>query len=255
MATIGMTFCSLYEAIVAIQLTSSIVACICSNYFHVDKKRYEFGRCRELKCISSGIGLLIVFVLDVLQLWLSVSVALSWVMTSDYFFPTPNLPIRGSGALSQYAINVGPVLLTWLLRWVKSNVEHVIGKRLIAAQRYEKEVQRQHRREARKQAREMMTEEEKEARRVARMARKAEIDESDDKYTPGSSTNGSQEFDSNLNVDDVSNKEIRKPEAQDGTNRDGMSQSAAANSAETKRVEMTQKNERPSSYVDFDALD
>ena len=44
--------------------------------------------------------MLLLFVIDALSLWLSVSVLLSWVTTSKYFFPVPSVPIRPAQLLT-----------------------------------------------------------------------------------------------------------------------------------------------------------
>jgi hypothetical protein len=60
-------------------------------------------------------GIFLLFIIDLLSFWLSVSVLLSWVMSSKYFFPVPNIPIRpaqlltinggDAGALGKYMID------------------------------------------------------------------------------------------------------------------------------------------------------
>lgn len=68
-----------------------------------------------------------------------------------YFFPVPNIPIRAGE--TGLVVNVGGILVIWLLVWIKSSlIERFIAKRLLAAQKYRKDLRRQQRREARRLA-------------------------------------------------------------------------------------------------------
>jgi len=150
---------------------------------YTDKKRYEFRRIREFRSIKALFGLLLVFIVDSLQLWLSISVLLSWVMKSKYFFPVPRIPIRpaeliasatgntkGAGPLGNYGINVGPMVISWLFRFLNGRLEQFMGKALSKANKRQKKQKK-----AVKKAEEM-----KEAavakaeRKAARKARRAE---------------------------------------------------------------------------------
>ena len=83
--------------------------------------------------------MLVAIIIDIIQLWLSISVLLSWLPRAwfskyyKYLFPTPNIPIRpaamlGSGAntgggMMNFGINVGPMFVTWFLRYLNRKVE------------------------------------------------------------------------------------------------------------------------------------
>ena len=82
---------------------------------YTDRKTLEARRCWELKSFYGSLGVCCMFIVDFLQIWLTVSVILSWVMTSRYFFPIPSLPIRpaaimggpvSSGPFARYGVNV-----------------------------------------------------------------------------------------------------------------------------------------------------
>ena len=61
---------------------------VCVNVVvYVDKKRYEINRCRELHSFKGFFGIFIMMIINALQQWLSVSVILSWFITSRYLFP------------------------------------------------------------------------------------------------------------------------------------------------------------------------
>ena len=138
--------------------------------------------------------------IDVLSLWLSVSVLLSWVMNSKYFFPVPNIPIRpgqlltihggDAGALGKcalclfdkcigpvslnelispcllgkYGINVGPMVISWSFRFFNGKVEAMIGRAMADALNRQKRREKEEMKRIKKEVRAK----EKEARRVAR---------------------------------------------------------------------------------------
>ena len=143
---------------------------------YADRKRLEARRCWELRSFYGSLGVCCMCIVDFLQIWLTGSVILSWVMSSKYFFPIPSLPIRpaammggpvSSGPLARYGINVGPMLITWVLRFLQGRLETWTGRALSNA----------HRAQIKKSRRENETPEEKEARRAARRARKAAREE------------------------------------------------------------------------------
>lgn len=147
---------------------------------YTDKKKYELSRCRELRSTMGYFGVFCMFVVDMLSLWLTTSVLLSWVMRSKYFFPIPNIPIRpaallatttggaaGGGALSHYGVNVGPMAVTWVLRFLNGRLEGWTGRALSNAQKWRKK-------QAKAEAKKNENPEEKAERRAARTARKAE---------------------------------------------------------------------------------
>ena len=149
---------------------------------YTDKKKYELSRCREFQSIKGIFGLLLIFIVDMLQLWLTISVILSWVIAkSKYFFPVPNIPIRpaallaagmgqsasSAGPLANYGLNVGPMFITWLLRFLNGRIENQLGHILANAYKRRKNELKAAKREKERQK-------EKEERKAARRARRAE---------------------------------------------------------------------------------
>lgn len=140
---------------------------------YTDRKRYEASRCLELRSYDGMVGVLLMFIVDALQTWLSVTILLSWFISNNrYFFPTRyfSLPISPGrlmgmdGARSpaaNYGINIGPMIITWLMRFVQGRLETFTGKALSRA------LQRK-----RKAARQAETPEERAARKAARKEKK-----------------------------------------------------------------------------------
>jgi hypothetical protein len=104
------------------------------------------------------------------------SILLSWVMRSKYFFPVPSISIRpemlmggpmakssSSSSPANYGLNVGPMAVSWFLRFVYGRVENWTGKALSRAYQTQ-------RRAARKQE----SDEDKIARKAARKQEKLE---------------------------------------------------------------------------------
>ena len=144
---------------------------------YTDRKRYEAARCLELKCVQGGIGVLLMGILDLLQIWLTLSVLLSWVMTSKYFFPLPNIPIRpaalmggpiSQGPLSMYGINVGPMVVTWSFRFLHGLLEGWVGRRLQASMKRQRQQERADESPGAKAARKMAKKAKKEGERRQR---------------------------------------------------------------------------------------
>ena len=154
-------------------LWSHLYEVVCVNLVvYTDRKRHEAGRCLELRSKMGFIGILLMAIMDVLQLWLSASVLLSWVTTSKYFFPMPNLSVRpaqfmggqvASGPMAKYGFNVGPMVITWVFRFVASRIEAWTGRQLANAHRAQ-----------RKDAKQWESSEERAARKAARRAAKKE---------------------------------------------------------------------------------
>jgi hypothetical protein len=119
---------------------------------YYDRKRYEVGVCREHRSPLAAAGFVCMLVIDGLQFWLSISITLSWfVRRRWWFFPTPNLPLRPGQFMGEevaksqagsYGINVGPMILTWLMRYVHSKIESWTGRALVRAQREQRKKQR-----------------------------------------------------------------------------------------------------------------
>ena len=139
-----------------------------------DRKWLEGTRCYELQSIPGFFGIVCMAIVDILQFWLSASVLLSWVMTSKYFFPIPNLAIRpaqfmggqvASGPMAKYGFNVGPMAISWLFRFLNGKLELWTGKALATAQRQQRAQERANR--------EHETPWEKEERKARKAARRA----------------------------------------------------------------------------------
>lgn len=116
-----------------------------------DKKSYEAKRCFELGSFEGMVGVLSMFLVDMLRIWLSVSILLSWVMSSKYFFPTPNLSVRpaqfmgekvASGPLSKYGLNVGPMVLSYGFQFLQNQLEKFTGRALSRAYQKQKKASR-----------------------------------------------------------------------------------------------------------------
>lgn len=139
---------------------------------YTDRKKLELKRCLELQSYQGMLGVFLMGLLDLLQIWLTASVVLSWVMTSTYFFPIPRLTLRpaqfmggevASSSMANYGINVGSILVTYGMRYVYGWIERYTGTALANQARKQ-------RREARKQE----TVDDAAARKAARRAMKLE---------------------------------------------------------------------------------
>jgi hypothetical protein len=161
-------------------LWSHIYEVVCVNLVvYTDRKRHEASRCFELKSKMGFIGILLMAIMDILQLWLSASVLLSWMTSSKFFFPMPNLPVRpaqfmggqvASGPMAKYGINIGPMAITWGFRFVASRLEAWTGRQLANAHRAQ-----------RKEAKQWESAEERAARKATRRAAKKEAREEAEK--------------------------------------------------------------------------
>ena len=117
------------------------------------------------------------FVVDMLQFWLTASILGSWIVSrhskyGKYFFPVPSIPLRpaqlmggqmAQSSLANYGMNVGPMAVGWVLRFINGRFEKWTGKALSQAYKAQ-----------RRAAREWETEEERAARKAARKAAKRE---------------------------------------------------------------------------------
>jgi hypothetical protein len=137
-----------------------------------DRKRLEASRCWELKSQWGMLGVLAMGIMDILSVWLTLSVVLSWVMKSKYFFPMPSLSIKpaqmmggemANSSLANYGINIGPIVIRWLMSFAYGRIETWTGKALVKAHRAQREA-----------AKAWESEEEKLARKAARKQRKLE---------------------------------------------------------------------------------
>ena len=139
---------------------------------YTDRKKIEALKCFELKSFWGLLGVVCMGVLDVLQIWLTTSVLLSWVMTSKYFFPFPRLTIRpaqlmggemANSSMANYGINVGSMLVTYGLRFLCGKIEQYTGIALAKKARQQ-----------RQEARQRESSDEKAARIASRKAAKLE---------------------------------------------------------------------------------
>lgn len=149
---------------------------------YTDRKQLEIQRCRELKTFTGFLGVLLMVVVDGLQAWLSISVLLSWVMRSRFFFPTPSLSIKPAqlmgeqmarSSLGEYGINIGPVIIGWALRFLRSKLELWTGMVMSKALKKQRKVQRANE-----------TPEEKELRRAAKKEAKERPAPSNNHHVP-----------------------------------------------------------------------
>jgi len=138
---------------------------------YTDRKRLEVTRSWELRSFEAVLGVLLMFVVDALRLWLSVSIIASWIFRSKYFFPLPNLTVypsqmmgSHSSATGGYGFNMAPMLLGWLFGFVRTRMESWTGSALSRAQKRQ-----------RRAARKSETKEEKAARREEKKEAKRRI--------------------------------------------------------------------------------
>ena len=136
---------------------------------YYDRKKLEATRCYDLNTYNGIVGVLLMGIIDVLQVWLTLSVILSWVMSSKYFFPVPNLSVKpaalmggemGQSKAANYGINVGSMAVTWGLRFLYGKIERFTGKVMSEAMKRQ-----------RKQARQNETQQERDARKAAKRER------------------------------------------------------------------------------------
>jgi uncharacterized membrane protein (DUF485 family) len=115
---------------------------------YTDKKQHELTRCWELQSVQGVMGIFAMFVLDALKTWLTLSILLSWVMRSKYFFPVPSLSIKpgqlmggevAKSHLGGYGINVGPMVITWIMSFVYIRLENWTGRALVRAQQKQRQ--------------------------------------------------------------------------------------------------------------------
>lgn len=122
---------------------------------YTDRKRLEVQKCREYQTMWGLLGVTLMFLVDVLQAWLTVSVLMSWFVSRQkypYFFPTPNIPIRpaqfmGNEAMDKamggFAVNVGPMMVTYGLRFFHGQCESWTAKCFQTALRRQKKQRKQ----------------------------------------------------------------------------------------------------------------
>jgi hypothetical protein len=120
---------------------------------YTDRKWYEAQRCWDYKSIQGCLGVLLMGLLDVAQLWMTVSIMLGWFISSKYFFPMPSLSVNpaalmggpiSQGPLARYGINIAPMVISWVFRFVHARLEGWVGRSLKQAQKWQKKKQREH---------------------------------------------------------------------------------------------------------------
>jgi hypothetical protein len=117
-----------------------------------DRKKYEICRCRELGSVLGLLGVLLMLIIDLLQVWMTATIALSWIIRRNkYFFPMPSLTVNPGQFMGQevarskmgnYGINVAPMAIGWLMRFVSSKVEAFTGRALAKARKHQRKVAR-----------------------------------------------------------------------------------------------------------------
>jgi hypothetical protein len=120
---------------------------------YTDRKIFEAKQCMQLQSTLGMAGLGLMILLDLLQLWLSLTVAMSWVIAKNkFFFPYPSFslslqelvphtlgsnqsqaPVRPT--MDRLGINFGPMIVGMLLDFSRRRLEAWIGRVLLAAKR------------------------------------------------------------------------------------------------------------------------
>ena len=80
----------------------------------------------------------------------------------------------GAGALGNYGLNVGPMVISWLFRFVNGRLELFMGKALAASNKASNKAKRKQNRAAQKEEEKKEAAIAKEERKAARRARRAE---------------------------------------------------------------------------------
>lgn len=118
-----------------------------------DRKGHEISQCWELRSVKGLIGVIFLALLDLIRLWLSITVLLSWVLSYDsqyrkYLFPMPSIAIRpgqfmgekvAKSSMGQYGMNIAPMAITWAIGFVRTKLEYWTGKALSADARRSEE--------------------------------------------------------------------------------------------------------------------
>mmetsp|Transcript_45517 Transcript_45517/g.110748 ORF Transcript_45517/g.110748 Transcript_45517/m.110748 type:complete len:517 (-) Transcript_45517:37-1587(-) len=149
---------------------------------YIDRKWLEAKRCVEYKSFWGMVGVVLMGIVDCLQLWMSLSILATWLITrtpqnSHWFFPIPNLPLRpgqfmgdkvANGPLGGYGLNIAPMAIGWAMRFVQAQLEGFTGRSLSKARTHQRKEADMWRSDDDKAAR-------KEARKAARKAAKEEL--------------------------------------------------------------------------------
>mmetsp|Transcript_51933 Transcript_51933/g.52909 ORF Transcript_51933/g.52909 Transcript_51933/m.52909 type:complete len:216 (-) Transcript_51933:1663-2310(-) len=125
-------------------------------------------------------GVVLLIILDLLRLWLSCTVILSWFLSNDsryrrFLLPIPTLSIkpgqfmgeqvRNSG-MASWGMNVAPMVIRWGMGYLRTKVEYLTGKALSTAAR-----------KLRQTSRSGETKEERKIRKAAKKAAKRDVRE------------------------------------------------------------------------------
>ncbi len=149
-----------------------------------------------MKSIKALFGLFLMLLVDILQLWLSTSVLLSWVMRSKYFFPIPYLPIKPASLLASaagstnvestpfanYGLNLGPMVISAIFRFANGRIEGFMGKALSNAYKKQKKEKKAARKEEEKLEAERLRRERKAARKARREERELRKEQHREQY-------------------------------------------------------------------------
>ena len=151
-------------------------------------------------------------ILNLLQLWLSISVILSWVMKSKYFFPVPYIPIKpaallataagtsSAGPFENYGLNVGPMFISGLFRFCNGRIEMFMGRALSDAMQRQRKERRKARKEEERKQEEILRQERKEARRIRRAERELRK-QSNNATTTNNMKEKNESFNNNIHQD------------------------------------------------------
>ena len=140
-----------------------------------------------MKSVKAIFGLFLMLTVDLLQLWLTTSVLLSWVMKSKYFFPIPYIPIKPAALLASaagtnhqnisstpfanYGVNVGPMVVSAVFRFFNGRIETFMGNALSQAYKRQKKERKAVRKEEERKEAERLRQERKAARKARREER------------------------------------------------------------------------------------
>ena len=88
---------------------------------YTDRKKLEAQKCWEFKTKWGLMGVTLMFILDLLQAWLTLSVLLSWVLASAsplrrFLFPTPHIPVRPAQFMGEVSVPCTRTIFLWRSR-------------------------------------------------------------------------------------------------------------------------------------------
>jgi len=127
---------------------------------YTDRLTYGLSQCYQYRSSSAVIWFICLLLLDLCQLWLSLSIAASWILSKHYrakyahwLFPTPSFAVHpaqflgnpqiSQGPLGSYGINIAPMVISWGLRYAHAYVERWTGLALAKAQRAQQKKERE----------------------------------------------------------------------------------------------------------------